>query len=261
MSTLATQTRPEARDFLAELDEIIFARKKMTSPLYQTILAGNASRDLLWNFVIHRYPIKAHWTRNILGIAARIEDYDLRRELVENIYEEETGALTRSKRHLETFVDFGLALGLTREQIVEPDTMLPETEALVAHNVRVCNSADVHFTLGVASVLLLMEGQPPIVSRQGTSMLSVMRDVYGLPPSGYEFFVHHASAADGNATSEIEEDHGETARRILTRYCTSEAMMDEAAAALRRAVDLRHRHFDAILRFYDPADPPYRGNG
>jgi pyrroloquinoline-quinone synthase len=261
MSTLAPLAVSETRDFLAELDAVIVARKKMTSPLYQRILAGDASLDLLRTFVVQRYPIKAHWTRNILGIASRIDDYDLRCELVENIYEEETGALTNSRRHLETFVDFGLALGLSREEIETPRHLFAETKAVIEHNVGVCNSYDKHFTLGVASVLLLMEGQPPIVSRDGSSMLAVMRDVYLLPPEGYEFFVHHASAAQGNAVSEIEEDHGETARRILVRYCTSETMMDSALAALRRAVDLRHAHFDAILRCCDPAAPPFRWKG
>lgn len=261
MRTLAPQTMPRTRDFLGELDAIIVARRKMTSPLYRTILAGNASLALLRTFVVQRYPIKAHWTRNILGIASRIDDYELRRELVENIYEEETGALTNSKRHLETFVDFGLALGLLREEILRPRRLLPETEAVIEHNVLACNSQDAHFTLGVASVLLLMEGQPPIVSAQGSSMLAIMRDVYRLPPSGYEFFVHHASAEQGAAVSAIEEDHGATARRILERYCTSSTMMDAAIAALRRAVDLRHAHFDAIHRGYDPSEPPFRWNG
>jgi pyrroloquinoline-quinone synthase len=258
MSMAASSVRPQSRDFIGELDSIIAARKKMTSPLYQTILAGNATLRLLQNFVIHRYPIKAHWTRNILGIASRLEDYQLRRELIENIYEEETGVITQSKRHLETFVDFGLSLGLTRAQIVESGTLLPETRAVIDHNVRVCNSHDVHFTLGVASVLLLMEGQPPIISGAGSSMLAVMRDVYRLPPSGSEFFVHHASGTEGGAVSEIEDDHAETARRILTRYCVTEAMKDNAVAALQRALDLRHQHFDAMHRFYVPGEPPFR---
>ena len=250
---------PEAAAFLADLDAMIAARKKMTSPLYQTILSGKAPVGLLQNFVIHRYPIKNHWTRNILGIASRIEDYQLRRELIDNIYEEETGGITRSRRHLESFVDFGLCLGLTRQQIVDAGPILPETQAVIDHNVRVCNRDDVPFTHGVASVLLLMEGQPPIVNPQGSSMEAVMRDVYGLPPEGYEFFTHHASGTDGGAVSEIEDDHAETARQILARYCTDDAHRRDVREALARAIELRHRHFDAIFqRYYDPAEPPFR---
>jgi len=228
--------------FVAELDGLIAARRKMTSPLYQHILSGRASQGLLRQFVLHRYPIKAMWTRNILGIASRVEDYQLRCELVENIYEEETGRLTSSGRHLDTFVDVGVAFGLTPEEVRDQGSMLPETRAVIEHNVRACNSPDVHFTVGVASVLLLMEGQPPIVDPDGRSMEQVMRQTYGLPPKSNTFFVHHASSSDQDHVSELEDDHAETARKLLARYCVSDEQRAAARAGLERAIELfRHR--------------------
>ncbi|MCC8243389.1 TenA family transcriptional regulator [Saccharothrix luteola] len=245
-------------DFVAELDRMIDERKKMTSSLYQTILAGKATRRLLHDFVLHRWPIKSFWTRNILGIASRIEDYRLRVLLVENIYEEETGRLSGSGRHLDTFAAFGEAVGVTAEELADAP-VVPETAAVVEHNVRVCNT-DTHFTQGVASVLLLMEGQPPIVDKGGKSMLSVMRDVYGLPERGYEFFVHHASADEGDdAVSELEDEHAAAARELLRRYCDTPELRQGAITALADALELRHRHFDMILRTaYDPAEPVFR---
>ncbi|MBC6446103.1 TenA family transcriptional regulator [Actinokineospora xionganensis] len=245
-------------DFVAELDRMIGERKKMTSELYQTILGGKATERLLQNFVLHRWPIKSFWTRNILGIASRIEDYRLRVLLVENIYEEETGALSNSGRHLDTFADFGAAVGLTASDLENPP-VAPETAAVIEHNVRVCNGGT-HFTEGVASVLLLMEGQPPIVGGDGKSMLSVMRDVYGLPEKGYEFFVHHASADEGeDAVSELEDEHAAAARELLHRYCDTPQLKENAIAALANALELRHRHFDMILSTsYDPAEPIFR---
>jgi len=251
---------PDETAFVAELDAMIVARKKMTSRLYQIVLGGEASLRLLQQFVIHRYPIKAFWTRNILGIASRIDDYALRRELIENIYEEETGAISGTQRHLESFVDFGRSLGLSRDMIVDAGPPLPETSAMIAHNVGACNREATHFTVGVASVLLLMEGQPAITSRQGTSMEVVMRDVYRLPPAGYAYFSQHASGSHHAAVSEIEEDHASTARRILARYCRGAAQRDAARTALARAIELRHAHFDAIVREgYDPSEPAFRG--
>jgi len=262
MTTAVAEPLAEAGSFIAELDALIATRKKMTSPLYQVVLSGAASKRLLQNFVIHRYPIKNHWTRNILGIASRIDDYELRKELVDNIYEEETGGITESRRHLETFVDFGMSLGLTREEVVNAKERLPETNAVIAHNVRVCNSGEVHFTEGVASVLLLMEGQPPIISQKGNSMEGVMRDVYQFPPNAYEYFTHHASCVDGAAVSDLEDDHAETARKILTKHCATEQMRQNAKKALETAIELRHRHFDAIHRLYhDPSEPPFRWPG
>lgn len=244
-------------DFVTELDDMIISRKKMTSPLYQVILEGRATAQLLQGFAIHRWPIKSHWTRNILGIASAIDDYPLRRALVENVYEEETGALSDSRRHLETFADFAQAVGVDRNAL-DNAPLLPETQAVVAHNIACCNGAR-HFTTGIASVLLLMEGQPPIVDRKGSSMLAVMRDVYLLPPAGFEFFVHHASASAGTAVSELEDEHADAARELLRRYADTDALRAQARTALATALELRHRHFDAILReHYRPKDPVLR---
>lgn len=245
-------------DLVAGLDRQIRERKKMTSPLYQTILAGKATERLLQTFVAQRWPIKSFWTRNILGIASRIEDYRLRALLVENIYEEETGGLSDSRRHLDTFADFGRAVGLDPASL-DSTPHLAETDAVIAHNLDACNNSDVHFTAGVASVLLLMEGQPPIVSDGGRSMLAVMRDDYGLPDWGYEFFVHHASSDAGDAVSDLEDEHAAAARELLVRYCDTPERQELANTYLARALELRHRHFDAILReAYDPSEPVFR---
>jgi pyrroloquinoline-quinone synthase len=245
--------------FVRLLDEMIYARRKMTSPLYQTILSGRATQRLLQSFCIHRYPIKNLWTRNLMGVGSRLDDYELRRELVTNLYEEETGALTGGGRHVQTFLDFGEAVGVANDVVLNTP-MMPETKRLCDHNINACCNTNVHFTEGVASVLLLMEGQPPIVDSAGSSMLRVMRDVYGLPPKGYEFFVHHASSdMSKDAVSDLEDEHAEVMREILRRYCDSEDLQQRAIASLRRALDLRHQHFDAILRnFFDESEPPLR---
>lgn len=244
--------------FIAQLRSTINARKKMTSPLYQVILAGKASQHLLRNFVIHRYPIKSFWTRNILGIAARVEDYSLRAALVENIYEEETGRLTNSERHLNSFIAFGKSVGVKEEELTNTP-LLPETRAVIEHNLEVCNGSE-HFVYGVASVLLLMEGQPPILSNKKESMLAVMRDVYKLPESGYNFFVHHAnSQAEEEHVSELEDEHAQVAEELLIRYCHTTEMQERAKFFLHRAIERRHAHFDAIYRhFYRLEDRPFR---
>ncbi|PPK64842.1 iron-containing redox enzyme family protein [Actinokineospora auranticolor] len=245
--------------FVQELEELIHARRKNTSPLYQTILAGKATERLLRVFVEQRWPIKSWWTRNLVGVAARMDDLDIRRSLIENAYEEEFGALSDSKRHVDTFEDFGRAVG------VDPATLptlelFPETVAVIEHNRRACNDTNVHFTEGVASVLLLMEGQPPITDERGRSMMAVIRDDYGVPEWGYEFFKHHASADAGESgVSELEDEHTAPLRVVIDRYCDTDELRTGARHALETAIELRHAHFDAILReAYDPAEPVFR---
>src|SRR6476619_6049910 len=178
-------------DFLKKLTDMIWERRKITSPLYQIIMRGEATRRVLQNFVIHRYPIKNIYTRNVMGVGSRIEDHKLRRLFVENVYEEETGAQTNSGRHVDIFLTFGEYLGVSTETALNTP-LLPETKALVDFNLDACNNTNVPIGDGAASVLLLMEGQPPIVNKTGNSMEAVMRDVYKLPRKESEFFTNHA---------------------------------------------------------------------
>lgn len=245
--------------FVAELEEMIRSRAKTTSPLYQTILNGKATERLLQVFVEQRWPIKSWWTRNLTGVASRMDDLVIRRSLIENAYEEEFGALSHSKRHVETFEDFGRAVGVDLASL-PTIPLFPETVALIEHNKNACDNTNVHFTEGAASVLLLMEGQPPITDPQGHSMMAVMRDVYQLPEWGYEFFKHHASGGSGQSgVSELEDEHTEPLRELLSRYCDTPELQARARESLANAIELRHSHFDAILReAYDPTEPVFR---
>jgi len=246
-------------EFLKKLTDIIWERRKITSPLYQLIMRGDATLRLLQNFVIHRYPIKNLWVRHVMCVGSRIEDHKLRRLFVENAYEEETGAYSNSDRHVQTFLTFGEYLGVPTETVLNTP-MLPETKALVEFNLNACNNTNVPISDGAASVLLLMEGQPPIVNRNGNSMEAVMRDVYKLPAKAYEFFTHHASSnVDKEYVSDLEDTHTSAVVEVLRRYCTTDELQQSAIRSLQTSIALRHNHFDALYeKFYDPSEPVFR---
>lgn len=249
----------EINEFINSLMSMISQRKKMTSRLYQVILEGNATERLLQNFVIHRYPIKNLWVRHVMCVGSRIEDHKLRRLFVENAFEEETGGETHSDRHVTTFLDFGECVGVSAETVIN-SPLMAETKALVDFNLHVCNDTNVPIPEGAASVLLLMEGQPPIVNKAGRSMEGVMKDIYGIPKKGYEFFTHHASSDQGEEhVSALEDKHTAAVVEVIKRYCTTSALQEGARKALETSIALRHKHFDAIYdRFYDPSEPVFR---
>jgi pyrroloquinoline-quinone synthase len=159
---------------------------------------------------------------------------------------------------VQTFLTFGEYLGVPAETAINTP-MLPETKALVDFNLNACNNTNVPIGDGAASVLLLMEGQPPIVNKNGNSMESVMRDVYKLPRKAYEFFTHHASSnADQKYVSDLEDTHTSAITEVLRRYCTTDELQQSAMRSLETAIDLRHKHFDAMYEFYDPSEPVFR---
>jgi pyrroloquinoline-quinone synthase len=153
----------------------------------------------------------------------------------------------------------GECVGVSPETVIN-HPMMSETKALVDFNLHACNDTNVPITEGATSVLLLMEGQPPIVNSKRQSMEAVIRDVYGLPKKGYEFFTHHASGGEEDSgVSELEDEHTAAIVELLRRYCVTDELQQGALRSLEQSIELRHKHFDAIYdRYYDPAEPVFR---
>jgi pyrroloquinoline-quinone synthase len=93
-------------------------------------------------------------------------------------------------------------------------------------------------------------------------MESVMRDVYRLPISGYEYFTHHASSSandDCKAPSELEDTHSAACRDLLEAYCTTDEQQNNAIDFVKKSIQLRHEHFDAIYsNYYKQGEPAFR---
>lgn len=229
---------PEA--MVAKLQEIVYENRKITHPLYQTIMKGEATPLLLKNFVLHRYHIKSFWTRNISAIHSKTPDVPARISLAENIFEEETGKLTGTMRHLDLFFKFGEQFGLTWEE-VENLELLPETRDIIEWNNKVCGHEH-HLVEAVAALIIYMEGQPP-VTWDGRAMNDAMRHFYQINEEGRSYFNIHSSN-----DMEVEEDHAEVGFELIRKYAVTEELQQKTIEALRKSIDVRMKHFTAILR-------------
>ncbi|MGF7046230.1 pyrroloquinoline-quinone synthase [Paenibacillus sp. DS2015] len=226
--------------FVEKLKSIVTENQKITHPLYQIIMKGEASSELLKNFVLHRYHIKSFWTRNISAIHSKTSDVNVRKELAENIYEEETGKITGTMRHLDLFFKIGEQFGLTWDDI-DNCNVLPESQDVINWNNQVCGP-DHHLVEAVAALIVYMEGQPP-VTWEGRTMNQAMSHFYNLNEAGVSYFVIHSSH-----DMEVEEDHAEAGYELLRNYAITEELQEKAVAALYKSIDVRMKHFSAILR-------------
>ncbi|AMA73435.1 iron-containing redox enzyme family protein [Aneurinibacillus thermoaerophilus] len=229
---------PEA--LIQKLKDIVYENRKITHPLYQTIMKGEATPLLLKNFVLHRYHIKSFWTRNISAIHSKCPDVEARIHLAENIYEEETGKISGTERHLDLFVKFGEQFGLTWDEINNLE-ILPESQAVIDWNNTVCGPNH-HFLEAVSALIIYMEGQPP-VEWEGRTMNHAMNYFYNVNEAGRSYFNIHSSDQ-----MEIEEDHAEIGYELIRKYATTEELQQKVIDALYKSIDVRMKHFSAILR-------------
>lgn len=167
----------------------------------------------------------------------------VRRELAENIYEEETGGLTFDKSHPELFVEMMEGLGLARRDF-ERVELLPEAAAYRAFLDETTQSDP--WVLGAAAIAIFVEG-----SKNDRAELAgkAPRDAedyirrhplvvhHGVPPTAMDLIRAHQA---------VEGEHRDAAwRMVLGHAAGQEAGVREV---VERCLALWHVYRDGVAR-------------
>ena len=120
------------RSLIEDLQARIEARRTFGGhPLWKRIAGGELTRDQLRFFAVQFFLQVREFPRAVSAMHSRCPFDDMRRELAESVYEEESGRISGCNLpHPELFLKFGTALGLERSDMTEGKA-LPETAALI----------------------------------------------------------------------------------------------------------------------------------
>jgi pyrroloquinoline-quinone synthase len=206
--------------FAGELSQEIRARRSFGGhPLWRRIEAGLVPRAGVRTFAKQFFLQVFAFPRAVSALHSRCVDADERIRLAESLYEEETGRISGvNKPHPEVFLDFCVALGLSRSEVVGA-APLPSTAALIhwfEYSTKI-----LPFLEGVAAINLAAEGQ--VVGAFAPFARALERH-YGLSRDAVAFWDVHEIA---------DADHSDVGDHIVINHAQSE----EAQAAVRRAVE------------------------
>ena len=113
----------------ALLESLLSVMDRKDHWAYSHFSEGRATRPQL---LLHYQQEHAVYVRDfpvlLSRVHARCPHPEVRRDLAENLYEEETGGLSRSKPHPELFLEMMQGLGFTRKQFESID-LVPEAAA------------------------------------------------------------------------------------------------------------------------------------
>jgi len=110
-------------------NSLLTIMERKQDPDWQRFTAGEVPADLLhhhleqeWEVYVRDFPVMVGWAYVQCPVA------EVRRELAENLYEEETGGIVAGKPHPELFLEYpkGLGMDLARFDAVE---LCPAAEA------------------------------------------------------------------------------------------------------------------------------------
>ena len=203
-------------------------------PLWKRIAAGDLTIEQLRLFAVQFFLQVREFPRAVSAMHSRCPFDDMRLELAESVYEEESGRISGCNLpHPELFIKFGTALGLERTDMTEGKA-LPETAALIDwFEVASWNRS---FIEAAAAINLAAEGQVPGAFGP---MARALEKHYGLATEDVAFWDVHEVA---------DRDHSDVGDHIVVKHADSEEIRQKVRDALDRSLAAWWSFFDGIER-------------
>lgn len=210
----------------------------LDNPIFAELVVGEPNWKLLRFMTLQGYQLTKHFLTYVEHLFFYCPLPRHKRLLLHNLYEEETGRLSKTKNHVELMHDFIRALGISDEErdAAQP---LPATRELIEYrleNVRDPN----RYHIGAAAVMIASEGQN-LETRAGEARHSVLGRKYGLSEKDTLFFSVHQKEDIGHVREGIE---------LVSDLCDTEQKQEEALHAVDHTCKLFYRMYDGIGRAY-----------
>ena len=179
---------------LEQIDNDIAAKHLLTHPFYLAWTRGELSREALTDYARQYYQHVAAFPTYLSAIHAKCEDQSTRKELLNNLIDEEAG----SPNHPELWLKFAEGLGVSARE-AQMTEKWPETKNLIDTFRSVCR--DRSTAEGVAA-LYAYKSQIPAICE---SKIDGLKKHYGfVDPKHYEYFSVHIEADREHSAAEQE---------------------------------------------------------
>lgn len=230
----------DSSSFLNTLDAKIAERSLLLHPFYQAWTVGELSREALQDYARQYYQHVAAFPTYLSGVHAQTDDLETRRQVLENLIDEEAG----KPNHPELWVHFAEGLGVS-EQDVKNTVLWPETRFLIDTFREVCRE---HGTAAGLSALYAYESQIPEVA---VSKKNGLRKNYGIDDA--------KTVAYFDVHEEADKEHAAVERQLLTKHVNAgnESCALEAAD---QVLDALWGILDGVCRRHDIGQMCYSKN-
>ncbi len=223
---------------IAELRTTIEARRSFGGhPLWRRIGEGALPRSGVATWAAQFFLQVREFPRAVSALHASCPFPEVRLELAESLYEEETGRISGCNLpHPELFIRFGEGLGLARAEMIEAEP-LPATAALIDWFELATKQRS--FIEGAAAMNLAAEGQVPGAFGP---FARALEKHYGLTREQVAFWDVHEIA---------DREHSDIGDHIVVRFATSPEWQGRVRRAVEHSLDMWWQFFDGVERVVD----------
>ncbi len=225
--------------FRAELEQTLHSNLTLSHPIFPVLFqSGKVDDALLKVLVLQGYQL----TKNFLTYVEHLFFYcpipKHKRRLLHNLYEEETGRLSRTKNHVVLMQDFIRALGIS-DADRDAAVALPSTAELIDYRMNlVKNPATYH--QGAAAVMIASEGQN-LETMGSEARHTIFQRIYGLSDADVLFFSVHQKEDVGHVQQGLD---------VVADLCTTEQMQQEALFTVDHTCKLFYGMYEGVYRTY-----------
>lgn len=224
--------------FRDELLAALWEHRTMEHPIVTEMQKPVKNLDLMHIAACQGYQLTINFARYVGALYSNCEIGYYRKRLAINLYEEETGKLSKTANHEVLMQRFLRALGITDEQR-DTTVALPATRDLIDYRWNFVRNPDT-FHLGAACIMIASEGQN-LEEKAGKARSHLLPETYGLKPEDMSFFAVHA-----------HEDiyHTREGLDIVAELCKTPKMKADAIEAVHGTCVRFWRFYDGIQEAY-----------
>lgn len=225
-------------EFRTALEQAIKGREAKDAPFSRAWAQGKLKRHHFARWAENHYHYVGPFADYLAYIYANIPDQHTEAKdfMLQNMYEEELADI----RHTDLLIKFAEACGTTREQIEDPESMMPVTRGLQAW----CYATAMreHFAVATAALVVGLESQVPSIYRK---QIVPLREVYGFTEDEIEFFELHISS---------DEVHGERGYQLVLDHADTPELQKRCLDFVRWGAGMRFSYTQALYDTYVKPD-------
>jgi len=202
---------------LDKIDDDIAEKHLLKHPFYLAWTRGELSKNALTDYARQYYHHVAAFPTYLSAVHAKCEDQTTRKELLNNLIDEEAG----SPNHPELWLQFAEGLGVSDVQ-ARNTIKEPETKNLIDTFRSVCGNG---LTAEGLAALYAYESQIPAICE---SKIDGLKKHYGFTnPEHYHYFAVHIEA---------DREHSAAERKMLAAYVDKQNF-ESVKASVNRVLD------------------------
>jgi len=210
-----------------QIDKDVEAKHLLKHPFYLAWTRGELSREALADYSRQYYQHVAAFPTYLSAIHANCEHQPTRKELLQNLIDEEAG----SPNHPELWLNFAESLGVSAMDAQNAEKW-PETKNLIDTFRSVCDGS---IAEGLAA-LYAYESQIPAICE---SKIDGLKKHYGFAdPKHYEYFTVHIEA---------DREHSAAEQRLLRGY-VGDQNSERVRASVNRVLDALWEMLSGVCR-------------